>query len=362
VENQKKNTITIKIDGKSRTYQENKQKLKSEKVTSSKTFVEDDGRKLEFDKRPVVKPNIKEPNYEEVAAASAEKNEEDFDWILPEASEEPELEEYKIASYTSKPNKGKSVITALKKSKTNLSPSIFLAFFFAVIIGLSFGFILLRLVISDQTIGTQEVVTTITPTEQQQSDQENVTSYTLPVVSTFVVQESAYTTIEAANDGKKVLDQKGIPSAVVTTDKYLLLVGIGVTKENGKAIGARLVEKGIDDIYAKELQVGGIQLNEITSTEQKLLELASQLYAPLVTISTSLTLGQTIPEEASKNVTQMKVEWDKINSKEIKTESLIQLKEEMDKAIIVAMNPTKEKSTELQQHLLSFLSLYQTKK
>ncbi|MGI8383178.1 hypothetical protein [Robertmurraya sp. P23] len=360
MENQKKNTITIKIDGKSRTYQENKQKLKPEKMTSSKTFVEDDGRKLEFDKRPVEKASIKEPNYEEVAAASAEKNEEDFDWILPETSEEPELEEYKIASYTSKPNKGKSVIKALKKNKNNLSPSIFFALFFAVIIGMSFGFILLRLVISDQTLGGQEVVTTVPPTEQQ-SEQANVTNYTLPVVSTFVVQQSAYTTIEKANEGKKDLDQKGIPSAVVTIDKSYLLVGIGETKENGKAIGARLVEKGID-IYAKEIQVGGIQLNEITSTEQKLLEQASQLYAPLVTISTNLTLEQTIPEGASNNVTQMKAEWDKINSKEIKSERFIQLKEEIDKAITVAINPSKEKSTELQQHLLSFLSLYQSEK
>jgi stage II sporulation protein B len=360
VENQKKNTITIKIDGKSRTYQENKQKLKPEKMTSSKTFVDDDGRKLEFDKRPVEKASIKEPNYEEVAAASAEKNEEDFDWILPETSEEPELEEYKIASYTSKPNKGKSVIKALKKNKNNLSPSIFFALFFAVIIGMSFGFILLRLVISDQTLGGQEVVTTVPPTEQQ-SEQANVVSYTLPVVSTFVVQESAYSSVEAANEGKKVLDQKEIPSSVVTTERSYLLVGIGLTKESGKAIGERLTEKGID-IYAKEIQVGGIQLNEITSTEQKLLEQASQLYAPLVTISTNLTLEQTIPEEASNNVTQMKAEWDKINSKEIKSERFIQLKEEIDKAITVAINPSKEKSTELQQHLLSFLSLYQSEK
>lgn len=360
MENQKKNTITIKIDGKSRTYQENKQKLKPEKMTSSKTFVEDDGRKLEFDKRPVQKASIKETNYEEVAAASAEKNEEDFDWILPETSEEPELEEYKIASYTSKPSKGKSVVKALKESKNNLSPSIFFALFFAVIIGMSFGFILLRLVISDQTLGGQEVVTTVPPTEQQ-SEQANVVSYTLPVVSTFVVQESAYSSVEAANEGKKVLDQKGIPSSVVTTDRSYLLVGIGVTKESGKAIGEGLTEKGID-IYAKEIQVGGIQLNKITSTEQKLLEQASQLYAPLVTISTSLTLEQTIPEEASNNVTQMKAEWDKINSKEIKSERFIQLKEELDKAISVAANPSKEKSTELQQHLLSFLSLYHSEK
>ena len=360
MENQKKNTITIKIDGKSRTYQENKQKSKPEKMTSSKTFVEDDGRKLEFDRRPVEKPSIKEPNYEEVAAASAEKDEEDFDWILPDTSEEPELEEYKIASYTSKPNKGKSVIKSLKKNKNNLSPSIFFALFFAVIIGMSFGFILLRLVITDQTLGGQEVVTTVPPTEQQ-SEQANVVSYTLPVVSTFVVQESAYSSVEAANEGKKVLDQKGIPTSVVTTDRSYLLVGIGVTKESGKAIGERLTEKGID-IYAKEIQVGGIQLNEITSMEQKLLEQASQLYAPLVTISTSLTLEQTIPEEASTNVTQMKVEWDKINNKDLKSERMNQIKEELDKAITIALNPSKEKSTELQQHLLSFLSLYQSEK
>lgn len=361
MENQKKNTITIKIDGKSRMYQENKQNLKPEKMTSSKTFVEDDGRKLEFNKRPVEKGHIKEPNYEEVAAASAEKNEEDFDWILPETSHEPELEEYKIASYTSKPNKGKSVIKALKKNKNNLSPSIFFALFFAVIIGMSFGFILLRLVISDQTLGGQEVVTTVPPTEQQ-SEQANVVSYTLPVVSTFVVQESAYSSVEAANEGKKVLDQKEIPSSVVTTDRSYLFVGIGVTKESGKAIGEGLMEKGIDDIYAKEIQVGGIQLNEITSTEQKLLEQASQLYAPLVTISTSLTLEQSIPEDASNTVTQMKVEWDKIDSNEIKSERFIQIKEEIDKAITIATNPSKEKSAELQQHLLSFLSLYQTEK
>lgn len=341
-------------------YQENKQNVKPEKMTSSKTFVEDDGRKLEFNKRPVEKASIKEPNYEEVAAASAEKNEEDFDWILPETSDEPELEEYKIASYTSKPNKGKSVIKALKKNKNNLSPSIFFALFFAVIIGMSFGFILLRLVISDQTLGGQEVVTTVTPTEQQ-SEQANVVSYTLPVVSTFVVQESAYSSVEAANEGKKVLDQKGIPSSVVTTDRSYLFVGIGETKESGKSIGEGLTGKGID-IYTKEIQVGGLQLNEITSAEQKLLEQASQLYAPLVTISTSLTLKQTIPEEASKNVTQMKAEWDKISSKEIKNERFIQLKDEIDKAISVAINPSKENSTELQQHLLSFLSLYQSEK
>ncbi len=361
MENQKKNTITIKIDGKTRTYQENKQNSKPEKMTSSKTFVEDDGRKLEFDRRPVEKPMIKEPNYEEVAAASAEKDEEDFDWILPDTSEEPELEEYKIASYTSKPTKGKSVIKALKKNKNNLSPSIFFALFFAVIIGMSFGFILLRLVITDQTLGGQEVVTTVPPTEQQ-SEQTNVVSYTLPVVSTNVVQESAYSSVEAANEGKKVLDQKGIPSSVVTIDRSYLLVGIGVTKENGKAIGEGLLKKGIDDMYAKEIQVGGHQLNEITSTEQKLLEQASQLYAPLVTISTSLTLEQTIPEEASTNVTQMKVEWDKINNKDIKSERMIQLKEELDQAITIAINPSKEKSTELQQRLLSFLSLYQSEK
>ncbi|MCM3599352.1 hypothetical protein M3175_01305 [Robertmurraya korlensis] len=360
MENQKKNTITIKIDGKSRMYQENKQNLKPEKMTSSKTFVEDEGRKLEFNKRAVEKASIKEPNYEEVAAASAEKNEEDFDWILPETSEEPELEEYKIASYTSKPNKGKSVINALKKNKNNLSPSIFFALFFAVIIGMSFGFILLRLVISDQTLGGQEVVTTVPPTEQQ-SEQANVVSYSLPVVSTFVVQESAYSSVEAANEGKKVLDQKGIPSSVVTTDRSYLLVGIGITKESAKAIGGSLTEKGID-IYAKEIKVGGIQLNEITSAEQKLLEQASQLYAPLVTISTSLTLEQTIPEEASNNVTQMKAEWDKINSKEMKSERFIHLKEELDKAITIAINPSKEKNSELQQHLLSFLSLYQSEK
>lgn len=360
MENQKKsNTITIKIDGKSRTYQENKQQLNKEKVTSSKIFVEDENQKLEFNKRPVEKPVIKQTNYEEVAAASAEKEEEDFDWILPEPNEEAELEEYKIASNTSKQKKGKGVIKALKKNKNNLSPSIFFALFFAVIIGMSFGFILLRLVISDQTLGAEEVVTTVTPTEQSQ--QTIVETYTLPLVSTFVVQESAYSTIEKANEGKQVLEQKGVPSAIVTTDRSYLLVGIGETKENGKAIGERLGEKGIE-IYAKEIQVGGNQITKITSSEQKLLEQASQLYAPLVTISTSLSLDQTTSEEASRKVEQLKVEWDKIKSDEIKNKTLVQLKEEIDKAMTIAVNPSKEKSSELQQHLLSFLALYQSGK
>lgn len=360
MENQKKsNTITIKIDGKSRTYQENKQQSNKEKVTSSKTFVEDGNQTIEFNKRKVEKPVIKQTNYEEVAAASAEKEEEDFDWILPEPSEDSELEEYKIASYTSKEKKGKGVIKALKKNKSNLSPSIFFALFFAVIIGMSFGFILLRLVISDQTLGAEEVVTTVTPTEQSQ--QTTIETYTLPIVSTFVVQESAYSTIEKANEGKKNLEQKGIPAAIITTDRSYLLVGIGETKENGKAIGERLVDKGIE-IYAKEIQVGGSQISKITSSEQKLLEQASQLYAPLVTISTGLSLEQTPSEEASKKVEQLKVEWDKIKSDEIKNKTLSQLKEELDKAMTIAVNPSTEKSTELQQHLLSFLSLYQSEK
>jgi stage II sporulation protein B len=361
VENQKKsNTITIKIDGKSRTYQENKQQSNKEKVTSSKTFVEEGNQTLEFNRPPVEKPVINQPNYEEVAAASAEKEEEDFDWILPEPGEESELEEYKIASYTNTPKKGKGVIKALKKSKSNISPSIFFALFFAVIIGMSFGFILLRLVISDQTLGAEEVVTTVTPTEQTQ--QTTVETYTLPIVSTFVVQESAYSTLEKANEGKQILEQKGIPAAIITTDRSYLLVGIGETKENGKAIGEQLVDKGIEIYYAKEIQLGGSQINKITSSEQKLLEQASQLYAPLVTISTGLSLDQTPPEDASKKLNQLKGEWDKIKKDEIKNKALIQIKDELDKAITIAVNPSKEKSTELQQHLLSFLSLYQSEK
>jgi stage II sporulation protein B len=353
-------TITIKINGEKKPFIEENEKKELPNENSEKVA---DTALSDF-------PHPKQESYHE-SAASQEPLEESFDWILPETTEN-EINEYQFAKQTTnkkKTSKGKSTtasISAIRKKNGVLKSFIF-SIVFAVLIGTSFGVIMLKLVVIDHskktTIETSAPVTkTVSKTATPKTSTEKIT---VQPFTAFFVQGGMFSTKEGANEISNQVKAKGVPAEIIEMDgKSFIFLGVSSTLEQAKSLGNYYKENGINEFYAKQIQVPEKTIADVNKDEKIFFE-ASQLgFQTLLNVTSNAIVNTSNTKEDISTISQTESALEKIEDKQIKNKKIIELKSELSSAMELVEGYQKSHDIndmkKAQQHLLNYFSLYST--
>jgi stage II sporulation protein B len=353
-------TITVKINGEKRPFKEEhtQQEVKS-------TFIESE---LEFDGSLPNSPLTKQASYKE-SAASQELVDESFDWILPESAEN-EIDEYKyLMPKKDKMNSKKKRMAASTISSVRGKSSVFKSFsisiIFAILIGTSFGFIMLKLVGIDQT--KQKVLETSVPVNEAKEPENKAVNkmekITLQPFTAFVVQGGVYSTKEGATEISNQVISKGTSGGIIEMDgKNFLFLGVADSIERAKGLGNFYKEKGIGEIWAKSFPVPEKIISDINPDEKNFLENSQSVYQMLSGITSDLIINASIPNEVKSTLSQAETILGKVEDKKVKNTKIKDLKKELVSAMELVkdyQNPNDQKDLiKAQQHLLNYFSLY----
>lgn len=342
-------TITIKINGKDRFLHE------KDKVEPQKTYRFEE--KSEYN-------DIEDLTARETAAGQELKDDDEFDWILPELDEEEELKEYKIAK-TKKAKKSKPVYEVFstpkkKQAKKSIIPSIVLTVFLAVLVGSSLGVLLLQMVISEEAVEVGGTPVAEEAPVAGGGEEPGTITAEIPAISSFVVQGGAFSSVEAAKVEAESISAKGVPvKAIEMGDRAFLFVGVADSLPNAKALGTLLQSNDVET-FAKEVAFGGGSMGELHEGDKVLLEQAPALYQTLSNLTTTASLHNTVSSEGVDSLNTQLEKWNGLENPE--GEGVQQLKAEMDKAIENMTSYIENKDVNLlptiQQHLLNFLANY----
>lgn len=289
-------TITIKINGKDRPFQ-NKDNEDTVERSEPSVFYKD--QKSEGKKQDIFR--------EESAAGQEAEFEESFDWILPAPEEIPaKNKEKSMFSFQSSVNKkDKQPLTKFKKEKEGkkkrlpkeVIASIFFAVFFAVILGTSFGFILLNMVNNDQSSTTNGKITASANDSSNTTKGGQAVSITKsaakPDITTYVLQKGVFSNEERAKSEQQKLTDAGKKSQILPIDKQqYLLVGVVSNLEDAKAW-----QKQVKDTYAKEMVFSGNEVKNVSKEEKEVIEGSSAIYSAILEMVTSVQFNHSIATE-----------------------------------------------------------------
>ncbi|MCL6572086.1 MAG: hypothetical protein K6T88_10445 [Bacillus sp. (in: Bacteria)] len=346
----KGNTITIKLN-------RDKPIQKGPKKTESEATIEPIVKVIKINRN-----NVDSEAFVETAAAQ-ESVDESFDWIIPESAEN-DIEEFTIASSknTNKSSTQKSVIPKSKKRNSQPVGSILLTATFAILIGLTFGFIMLKLVItgpSDQVVTDPTLVDENAATGSE-TGAKNTTAVTINQLTAYVIQGGVYTSKDGAQASSTQLTAIGVPSQSLDINgKVYLFLGVAGSIEMAKSLGGQYKDNGVDEVFAKPLVLDEKDITDITENEKTFLEAVPNIYQTLSLASSSALVNKAMPEESSQALAGIEEQL-KVNS--LKNEKVKNLHTELTGAseLVKAFQESKETKslTEAQQHLLNFLSLY----
>ncbi|MFY2154873.1 hypothetical protein ACOSZF_04160 [Cytobacillus firmus] len=344
-------TITIKINGKDRPFQEKKEEKKGKSWDLRQLDSQKKQEQTEF--------------FASIQTAAGKEADDSFDWILPEETEDVDIKEYKIAAPPKSTAKNGLSTLAGKfrgRNKQGILTSIFLAVFFAVLLGTSFGFIMLKLVFTDQAAET--AVPPINEKPAAANQQTPSAAADLETITTYVVQGGVFSNSEAAQQIEEANSQKGVYSqSIKMGEQTFLFLGVSGSLEEAKEIGADLKSEGID-VFAKEVAFEGKAIEGVNAEEKKLAEIAPALFQSLSEGAASASLGSSItPETAEKIESRIKTV-NELQADQIQNKSLISVREEL-------LNASKQIDTyqqsgdaaaagKIQEHLLGFLAAYQS--
>ncbi|ETI70308.1 SPOR domain-containing protein [Neobacillus vireti] len=297
-------------------------------------------------------------------AAAQEPVDESFDWIIPESSEN-DIEEFTVVN-------GKKTIKSGSKKLTSFSAnfkrkdrqpvgSIVISAIFAILIGLTIGGIMLKLVIMEPSEkAATEPETVEANGNENKAAAGKTTSLTINQLTTFVIQGGAYTSKEGAKDFSNGLVSKGIPSQVIEiTGKHYIFLGVADSIEQAKTLAGQNKENGVEGAFAKPLLLEEKKFSEITAKEKSFLEAVPGIYQKLSATAANALVSKEISEESSKALATLETE---LNGSTIKNEKVKTLQAELAnaEAKLKAFQKSKDTKslTEAQQHLLNFLSFY----
>ncbi|MFC0415861.1 SPOR domain-containing protein [Cytobacillus solani] len=359
---EKGKTITIKINGKNHTFLETARK-------------ENERLKMEDKSERLIEETIQNNKYDyssaiEAAASKEAADEENFDWILPDESSDVDMDvqEYKIAKQPKKQNqKGIGAISKnfKKNNRNGLLSSVFLTVFFAILLGTSFGLLLLKLVITENEIPVdQPVIAEPTPEKTEDTSARETGSIALDPLSTFIVQGGVFSNKEAADQMKEGAIQLGAPAQVVEMNgQAILYVSAADSIEHAKEIGAQLKTKGIE-VFAKPITLEGKTIKDLQKEEKKVMEAAGVIYQSLAAGASEAAVSQTISASTIEDIEKQGSILKDITEDKLKHEGVIAIKAELDQAIeqlsAYKQKPEPSIQTKLQQHLLGFLAVYQS--
>jgi len=202
------------------------------------------------------------------AASSEEIVEDEFEWILPNV-EKSEVPEYKIINATNDNTKKLPVRTWKRNLKSNYS-GLFLSVFLAIAVGLILGFIIYKMAIQseDSHVALQEVDSPPAVEKEGQAANNEKYSINLPDITISVVQGGVYSTNEKATLAAEQLASYKVGTTVIEIDgQHFVFIGVAGDLSTAKSWASKLKDQGLEDVWAKELSIGGKTI-ELASKEE----------------------------------------------------------------------------------------------
>lgn len=339
-----KGQISIKINGEKKNFVEGSKKIYPE------TSMDPYSKENQLDSVDIEHETIIE------TAAAQETVDESFDWIIPDMTEN-EIEEYKIATSKKSSKKTPSFIKNNKKNGFSYNSIIFPGIF-AILIGTTFGFLMLKLVLANHT-GNKAVTEQTVVQEQNGTTQETGKTVDADIkpFTAYVIQEGMYTTKEAASDAAKKIEALDLPAqAIEVNGKEYLFLGVADTIDIAKQIGGMYTDKGVASFYAKPFSVEEKTISKVNEIEKTFLEAVPSIYQSLSKMTSVGIVSKSLPEDKTKELDVLLAETG------LKNDSVKQIRAELLSAEEKLKSYQKSKKakdlTEAQQHLLNFLSQY----
>jgi stage II sporulation protein B len=344
------NTIKIKLNGEQQSFKEEPVKKQTDKEAEPfSTVIKIDSEYLEQD------------SFKETAAAQ-ESVDESFDWIIPESSEN-DIVEYKIASSQKSKKAGKKAVsfsTFSKKRNGGALKNILITAVFAILIGTSFGVLMLKLFITDTS--KPAIVQPVGGETGKNNGEEKTPAATasavLPAQTIFVVQGGMFSSKESAASEANEIKSKGAAANSLGIDgKEFLFLGVADSVETAKQLGTFYKDNnGVADFFAKPIAVPEKTVADINETEKAFLESSAAVYQQLSKISSSGIVTKTASDDITTLSEQLK-NGDKLSNEKIKS-----LHSDLTSAVekVKAFQTSKDAKSliEAQQHLLNFISAY----
>lgn len=347
-------TITIKINGKDRPFQNKELEEKEEAKEST-----------------ILHPKKTTENssfYKEETAAGSESSLEDesFDWILPSNEEPIDSEKKSISFHTFPPNKSKSPFGKKAKTKENkesnksvpkgMVASIFFAVFFAIILGTSFGFILLKMVNSEQVVANHSTTGTTTGSNSEQA--KGTSTAAKKEIKTFILQHNIFSTEEKAKQDQQELTAANISSEIVKTgENYVVLLGIASNLTDAKTWQSQL-----DKSYAKEMVFASGEVNNVTEAEKAFIEGSTNLFQATLTLATEVQFSKNASETAVKQVEELNATLTEKMIASFPNEEVKNMANELFQASTLSATLTANSNANdiqaIQKHLLAYLAGY----
>lgn len=274
-------------------------------------------------------------------------------------------------SYRSSSSASKSISSNYRKGRhfnKRWRSSLF-AFLLAIFVGTSFGFIVKKVITTDQVFETiannnvedlnferNEQRATESATKEQTTLQVNIDPQMF-----FVVQAGVFSTEESAKQFSEDIIDKNIAAYTMSDeDQLYVYIGIANTLETAKDLGTFYESEEVE-FYAKEFFIDGKQLSVLKDDEQNFFETALPLYEQLITTSTSLILGDNFLDGWQNEIKQR---LNNIEQFDISDDKIMLLKEDLVAACNLILTNTesisKEHTSQLQTLLLSFLETYKS--
>jgi stage II sporulation protein B len=350
-------TITIKINGEQKPFLEESSK---EETLIEKPQREENGNHLiEYDPEKSEHEVI-------VETAAAQEAEESFDWILPQQEPaENELSLYKAVK-SSNQRKGIRFPALSKVEKKNISSikAMALSVVFAILLGTGFGFIMLKLVITDaskpasvqtKTSGAKKEITNTTI--------QNQGAITIKPLTTYMVQGGVFSKKETANTVARQAVAKGIPAETMEWNgQYYIFLGVADSIEHARSLGAIYQHKGMDGVFPKTITIPEKKFSNLSSAEKEVVQNATVMAHLLAGLSSNMLTGGTISSTELKTLSELETKLKKIDSKAIKDREINDLNIEITGALKQINDYQKKKDRKLlekvQQHLLTFFADY----
>jgi stage II sporulation protein B len=335
-------TITIKINGNEHSY---KEEIESDDRVGEAYLIEE----------PILKEEL--DVYSEMAASQQAVEDESFDWILPEQSEN-DIAEYKVVK--SPVDTKKKLQKTLKKQSFGPVKSILSSVLLAVVIGTSLGLVVLKLVISDTPSKEEVVAPALGETVPEKNDASGPTQQLiLEPLQTYIVQGGVFSTVDSAQLMEQSVKQKGLPAQIIeNNEQAILILGAADTIERAKGIANVLMEKEVE-VFAKSYTLSEKTLTNLTDTEISLLKNISSTYQSLSAIASSgWTLGSIDETEIAKHKSYIQsIQKEEIES-DLIASLLLNLEGAATKLESYQSKPTETLLVEAQQYLLTFIKNY----
>ena len=294
------------------------------------------GKKTKF-----VRQEWKKGETESAAALEPKKNEEEFQWMFPDETEQKEdvLKQYVPVQKT-----------AAKRGTGRL----FMIVISAVVVGVLLGYALVKIVTQQKAETTPQAILKEEPKKEKEvaipaaPEAPKTEKTPLLPIEAAVVQGGVFSTKEAADSVKQQMKDLGLPAeAVRQNGQYLILMATSSTVETAKLMGSLYQAAGADT-YAKQMSISPSQ--DLPKEAEEMAALFSIIAEESGKTAAGLGSDKNKLEEAEKRLEAVK-----LSSSD---ETSAKLKQLLKEALTEAKSDQPQAAKAAQEKLLAFLAVF----